>query len=138
MAGVHRMRTAAVLHQRADHQCVYRFPALYYGIQLLQQYTVVHPDHGTQHLLLLNRSFHAWHSDDPDHVGGAGGLLFSSFPGFLADRAGGSYIPAYRVFLAFSVLIVLCVQGVYLVHTGGIALRRFPHLPRGHAPRHHA
>ena len=54
----------------------------------------------------------------------AGGLLFSSFPGFLADHVGGSYIPAYQVFLTFSVLIVLCVQGIYLVHTGNIAIRR--------------
>ena len=42
----------------------------------------------------------------------AGGLLFSTLPGILADRYGGSYVPAYIFFTmcaAFSVLAIQCV-----------------------------
>ena len=43
----------------------------------------------------------------------AGGLIFSSFPGILADRFGGSYVPAYICFAAFAVFILLAVQRTY-------------------------
>lgn len=58
----------------------------------------------------------------------AGGLIFSSFPGYLADLSKGSYIPAYQAFLVFSILIILCAQGVYRMHTDSVPARR--HFPR--------
>lgn len=42
-----------------------------------------------------------------------GALLFSGFPGILADRFGGSYVPAYVCFTAFAVFVVLSIQWVY-------------------------
>ena len=63
----------------------------------------------------------------------AGGLLFSSFPGYLADLARGSYIPAYQMFLLFGILVVLCAQGVYRLHTDSAAP-----LHRHTAHAHHA
>ncbi|MBE6909299.1 MAG: MFS transporter [Ruminococcaceae bacterium] len=49
-----------------------------------------------------------------------GGLLFSSLPGILADRSGGSYRPAYLFFLACAVCMLLTVQFIYLRKRKGI------------------
>lgn len=43
----------------------------------------------------------------------AGGMLFSTLPGILADRANGSYVPAYLMFAAFTLILVGLVQIVY-------------------------
>lgn len=43
----------------------------------------------------------------------AGGLVFSSLPGILADRFGGSYVPAYIFFTVSAFLVLFTVQGVY-------------------------
>lgn len=43
----------------------------------------------------------------------AGALLFSTLPGILADRSGGSYVPAYVCFTLCVVFAVLAVQWVY-------------------------
>lgn len=43
----------------------------------------------------------------------AGALLFSSLPGILADRFGGSYVPAYLFFLACAVFTVFVIQLLY-------------------------
>ncbi len=43
----------------------------------------------------------------------AGTLVFSSLPGILADRFGGSYIPAYIFFALCAVFVVLSVQHTY-------------------------
>lgn len=43
----------------------------------------------------------------------AGGLIFSSLPGILADRFGGSYVPAYLFFTGCAVFVVLSIQGLY-------------------------
>lgn len=42
-----------------------------------------------------------------------GGMLFGSVPGLLADRFGGSYVPAYLIFTAFAVILLLTVQWTY-------------------------
>lgn len=44
----------------------------------------------------------------------AGALLFSSLPGILADRFGGSYVPAYIFFTGCAVFVVLSVQWLYV------------------------
>lgn len=44
----------------------------------------------------------------------AGGLAFSSVPGILADRFGGSYIPAYLFFAACAIIVLLLAQFMYL------------------------
>lgn len=43
----------------------------------------------------------------------AGGLVFSSLPGILADRAGGSYVPAYVFFTGCALFMLLAIQLVY-------------------------
>jgi predicted MFS family arabinose efflux permease len=43
----------------------------------------------------------------------AGCLLFASVPGILADAAGGSYLPAFRMLLAFAACSMLIVQFLY-------------------------
>ena len=43
----------------------------------------------------------------------AGGMLFSTLPGILADRSGGSYVPAYVFFTCCAVFTILAVQWVY-------------------------
>ena len=43
----------------------------------------------------------------------AGGLVFSTFPGILADHFGGSYIPAYIFFTACTVYVLFSVQWTY-------------------------
>lgn len=43
----------------------------------------------------------------------AGGLLFSTLPGILADRFGGSYVPAYIFFTACAVFTVFAIQWTY-------------------------
>ena len=43
----------------------------------------------------------------------AGGLVFSSLPGILADRFGGSYVPAYIFFTACAVFTVVVIQRLY-------------------------
>ncbi len=43
----------------------------------------------------------------------AGGLLFSSLPGILADRFNGSYIPAYVFFVVCTLFVIFSVQFVY-------------------------
>ena len=48
------------------------------------------------------------------YIGGA--LLFSSLPGILADRAGGSYIPAYVFFLVSAAAVIAIVQFIYRRH----------------------
>ena len=45
------------------------------------------------------------------YAGGA--LLFASVPGILADRAGGSYIPAYILFSCFLALTLLFIALAY-------------------------
>ena len=42
-----------------------------------------------------------------------GGLLFSSLPGILADRFGGSYVPAYLFFIFCALFVLLTIQGIY-------------------------
>lgn len=46
-------------------------------------------------------------------LNGAGNLIFSVVPGVLADRFGGSYVPAYIMFTVFGILVLLGVQSVY-------------------------
>jgi len=43
----------------------------------------------------------------------AGGLVFSTLPGLLADRFGGSYVPAYIFFTACAVFVVLSIGLLY-------------------------
>lgn len=43
----------------------------------------------------------------------AGTLVFSSLPGILADRFGGSYIPAYAFFVFCTVFVILAIQYIY-------------------------
>ena len=43
----------------------------------------------------------------------AGGLLFSTLPGLLADRFGGSYVPAYVFFTGCAVFTVFAIQWTY-------------------------
>jgi len=43
----------------------------------------------------------------------AGGLVFSTLPGVLADRFGGSYVPAYIFFTACAVFTVFAIQRTY-------------------------
>ena len=43
----------------------------------------------------------------------AGGLIFSSLPGILADRSGGSYVPAYMFFTLCAIFLLLSLQGTY-------------------------
>lgn len=43
----------------------------------------------------------------------AGSLLFSTLPGLLADRFGGSYVPAYVFFSACAVFTVFAIQWMY-------------------------
>lgn len=43
----------------------------------------------------------------------AGGLVFSTLPGILADRFGGSYVPAYIFFTACAVFTVFAIQRTY-------------------------
>lgn len=45
-----------------------------------------------------------------------GSLIFSALPGLLADRAGGSYIPAFQFFLLSAFAITLIVQWIYRHH----------------------
>ena len=45
----------------------------------------------------------------------AGTQLFSSLPGLLADRFGGSYVPAYLFFTACTVFVLASVQWLYRV-----------------------
>lgn len=44
----------------------------------------------------------------------AGSLLFSFLPGILADYSGGSYVPAYLLFLLFAVVVCLTIQWMYI------------------------
>lgn len=43
----------------------------------------------------------------------AGSLLFMTLPGMMADRAGGSYLPAFTLFAFFSLLIFTLIQLAY-------------------------
>lgn len=43
----------------------------------------------------------------------AGGMVFSTMPGLLADAFGGSYVPAYIVFAAFAVFVTLAIGWTY-------------------------
>lgn len=43
-----------------------------------------------------------------------GGLAFSVVPGILADRFGGSYIPAFVILTVFCVLLILMIQTEYI------------------------
>ena len=43
----------------------------------------------------------------------AGALIFSTFPGILADRCGGSYVPAFVCFTAFAAFVLLAIQWTY-------------------------
>ena len=45
------------------------------------------------------------------YAGGA--LSFAGVPGILADRCGGSYLPAYLLFSAFLALTLLCIALAY-------------------------
>lgn len=44
----------------------------------------------------------------------AGSLLFSSLPGIMADRLGGSYVPSYALFTVLAVYVVFAVQFSYV------------------------
>lgn len=44
----------------------------------------------------------------------AGSLLFSSVPGIMADRLGGSYVVPYAIFTVFAVYVVFAVQFSYV------------------------
>ncbi len=46
----------------------------------------------------------------------AGGLVFSSVPGILADRFGGSYVPAYLLMAALAAFMVFSLQRIYRRH----------------------
>ena len=47
-------------------------------------------------------------------IGFVGGtLLLSPFPGIIADRSGGSYLPAFLCFTVGAVLVTLIIQAVY-------------------------
>ena len=43
----------------------------------------------------------------------AGGLIFSSLPGILADHFHGSYLPAYLFFTVCTVFVVASIQWTY-------------------------
>ena len=45
---------------------------------------------------------------------GAGGLLFSTLPGIMADMAGGSYVPAYMFFTGCALFSILAIQFIYM------------------------
>ena len=44
----------------------------------------------------------------------AGSLTFSSLPGIMADRFGGSYVPSYALFTVFAVYVIFAVQFLYI------------------------
>lgn len=44
----------------------------------------------------------------------AGSLMFSPVPGIMADNSGGSYLPAFLMFLCFAVYVVFAVQFSYV------------------------
>ncbi len=46
------------------------------------------------------------------YVGGS--LVFSSFPGILADVSGGSYLPAFAFFAASALAVTLIIQTIYM------------------------
>lgn len=60
----------------------------------------------------------------------AGGLVFSPLPGIMADRAGGSYVPAYIFFTLCSAAVVLTVMWLYKFRAVGRTPARLPALPR--------
>ena len=43
----------------------------------------------------------------------AGALVFSTFPGVLADRFGGSYVPAFVCFTIFAAFVAFSIQWIY-------------------------
>ena len=43
----------------------------------------------------------------------AGGILYTTVPGVIADHAGGSYIPAYMILAVFSMLFTAAIQLLY-------------------------
>ena len=43
-----------------------------------------------------------------------GSLIFTLMPGMIADRCGGSYLPAYWIFLAFTVYLIAAIQRQYI------------------------
>ena len=48
-----------------------------------------------------------------------GALVFSSLPGILADRAGGSYVSSYVFFFLSSIVMLAVVQSIYYRHARG-------------------
>ena len=42
--------------------------------------------------------------------------VFTLFPGMVADRCGGSYVPAYVVFIIFSFFAVAAIQYMYVLN----------------------
>ena len=59
----------------------------------------------------------------------AGCLLFSSLPGILADRHGGSYIPAYMFFTFCAAAVLITAQVIYKKQCGPRTTHRRPCLP---------
>ncbi len=45
-----------------------------------------------------------------------GSIVFTLFPGMVADRCGGSYVPAYVVFIIFSFFAVAAIQYMYVLN----------------------
>ena len=43
-----------------------------------------------------------------------GSLIFTLMPGMIADRCGSSYLPAYWIFLAFTVYLIAAIQRQYI------------------------
>ena len=46
----------------------------------------------------------------------AGSLLFSALPGIIADKCGGSYVPAFVMFLILALLLTTGIQFVFIRH----------------------
>ncbi|MBR2559337.1 MAG: hypothetical protein IKE37_02765 [Firmicutes bacterium] len=60
-------------------------------------------------------------------IGFVGGtLLLSPFPGIIADRSGGSYLPAFLCFTVGAVLVTLIIQAVYRRAQDGAQPRQRP------------
>ena len=51
----------------------------------------------------------------------AGGLIFSSLPGILADHFGGTYVPAYMFFTVCTAAVLFTAQHMYRIHKNGPA-----------------
>ena len=67
----------------------------------------------------------------------AGGLVFSALPGILADRSGGSYVPAYVFFILCTVYVLFACQFTFIRLRGkGGPRKSFPGRRRKWASLH--